>query len=96
MTIRDEGNNLASFLFLRGLTLFNIKRELVNGKAKTLSLQLGRPDFSKLLDGIIKESNAKESYIYACGPKVMTDSIEKLCLKKTTKQNELIFNYEIF
>ena len=96
MTIKDETNNLASFMFLRALTLFNIKRELVNGKAKTLSLKLGRPDFNRLLDNIIDENDVPERYIYACGPKVMTDSVEKMCLSKTTKQNKLIFNYEIF
>ena len=96
MTLKDKGHSLSSFLFLRALTLFNMKRELVNGKANTLSLHLGRPDFGKLLNGIIRETDTEERYVYACGPKVMTDSVEKLCLEKSTKENKIIFNYEIF
>ena len=96
MTLKDRGHSLPSFLFLRALTLFNMKRELVNGKANTLSLNIGRPDFNKLLNNIIKETEAEERYVYACGPKVMTDAIEKLCLDKTSNENKIIFNYEIF
>jgi len=78
ITVKPESNNLASFLFWRALTLLNYKRENSLGKENTLMLKLGRPNFSKLLDEIINRSEAKKHWVYACGPKIMTDTLGKL------------------
>jgi len=52
ITVKDRTNCLASFLFWRALTLYNKTRDDDSGKPKGLFINLGRPNFNKLIDDV--------------------------------------------
>ena len=97
ITVKPESNNIASFLFWRALNLYNKKCEVEKHRKISLFINLGRPKFEKVIDKLCWKNDIRKHYVYACGPKVMTDEIEKIWLKRSqSKDKSIIFNYEIF
>ena len=96
ITIKEETNTLCSFLFWRAMTLLSMKNDREHGKGLSLCVNLGRPKFDRLLGNMLMNTDEPNSYVYACGPSVMTTSVESLCIEKSTQDKKLIFNYEIF
>lgn len=97
ITIRDNTNSLSSFLFWRAMTLYNRNKE---GKGKTrssLTIHLGRPNFDALINDICVTNDVVKHYVYACGPNPMIKTLQRVCLKKSdAKENQIIFNYEVY
>jgi hypothetical protein len=52
ITIKDKANSLASFLFWRAMFLYNIKKEDDKDHAKSLFINLGRPDYSSIIEKV--------------------------------------------
>ena len=97
ITLGDDSNNLASFLFWRGLAFYNKKLSKSNKMYSKINLSLGRPDFSSLFDKILHKNKYPEHHVYACGSKGLTNMLEKICLQKKSEEDlDINFNYEIF
>jgi NADPH oxidase 2 len=97
ITLKDESNSLASFLFWRALAFYNKKLSKNEKMYSKININLGRPDFDQLIDKILHKNQYPEHYVYACGPRVLTSSLEKICLKKSNEEKiKIQFNYEIF
>ena len=97
VTVKPESNNLASFLFWRALTLYNKRIETERLFKANLFINLGRPNLEKLIDKLCGEKEIKKHYMYAWGPKEVTEKLEKVCLNRSqSKDKKIIFNYEIF
>ena len=97
ITIKDRANTLSSFLFWRALTLYNRQKEKKEGKLKSLTINLGRPNFDKLMNEIWVANDVRKHYVYACGPSPMIKNLQSVCLRKSdAKKNQIILNYETF
>ena len=97
ITVKPQSNNIASFLFWRSLNLYNKKYELEHRKKVNVFINLGRPNFEKLIDNLCWKNDIKDHNVYACGPTVMTSEVEKICLKKSQSTDKnIMLNYEIF
>jgi hypothetical protein len=96
LTIKGKANSLPSFLFWRALFLFNRKKEGSKDVGESLIINLGRPNFEKIINDVCVANDIKNHHVYACGPVAMTSSIEKICLAKSDKETRIIFNYETF
>ena len=97
ITLKDESNSLASFLFWRAMTMYNAKLMKNRKMFSAISVNLGRPDFDELFSNLFGRSKFNEHHVYACGPMVITQTLQKLAMKWSKEQNMRIhFNYEVF
>lgn len=78
VTLKDDSNNLASFLFWRSLAMYNRKLSKNNKMYSKININLGRPDFDTLFDKILHKNKYPDHYVYACGARKMTDMLEKV------------------
>ena len=97
ITLKDESNSLASFLFWRAMTMYNKKLVKNHRMYSDISIHLGRPDFDKLFDKLFSKNKYSEHFVYACGPMGITKQLEQLAYDKSKNENMRVnFNYEIF
>jgi len=97
ITLKDESNNLASFLFWRALSFYNKKLSKNNKMYSKININTGRPDFEALFTKILNKNQYPQHYVYACGAERLTSMLHKLCIDKMKQDNMKIqFNYEIF
>mmetsp|Transcript_18792 Transcript_18792/g.18460 ORF Transcript_18792/g.18460 Transcript_18792/m.18460 type:complete len:276 (+) Transcript_18792:217-1044(+) len=96
VTLKDESNDLASFLFWRAFAFLNEKLKKAHKLYSRVKIHLGRPDFDTLFDKILHKNTYPEHYVYACGSSGLTNNLEKICTKMTENGTHVNFNYEIF
>jgi len=111
LTLKKKIDSLASFLFWRSFTQFELRKlqkgnkDFVDRKTSIyknpltdgpVQITLGRPNFDKLFTQI-SEEEPTHHYVYGCAPDIITQSIDAVCNKITAETgNQWNFFYEHF
>ncbi len=95
LTLRRKVDTLASFLFWRAFTLFEMRKLGANKQLDRntsiyknpltdgpVQINLGRPNFETLFNQIAAEEPTHH-YVYGCAPDIITKNINNVCAKIT-------------